>query len=535
MRDSGHRSRLRDAWREVHRRGAPDRYIDATVKIHVVRRDLAGVEVISGLHPVSSIRSHWLGGIWDSVERRWCGRSEHPKIWYSSDVAIDSILHPGEWPRGVLAHGAMGAGKTRLLAQWIIARTFDLAEHAPIEGGLTAPTDARLEAVIGAMRELMRPEWWEFTAHSRLFTMAWGVSVRCIGTARRSKDQGSRIQGYNWAFHGGDELQDSVDEHGNIEARGRRAPSGIYRRLATVTAKESSSWRTLRTQLLGSGQWREVRVALADNPFVWPRYVEDLRGSLSEREFKQKVLAEYLGPERAVYPGFSREYSIRPRPRVGGKDVTFERVGAHGLIGHDPGASTDVSLLLKCYRIGHKLDVWWVVDEWTTTETTTQEHALRVRRDLREKWELQWPEEDSPKVIVRCDPQGETDNRTSESVYKTWRLAGFQIKSAAYNKSGEPRGILNKEAGIEMVNRLLKSARGEHRLLIDCDDRGVAVAPRLVEALEMSERDERDRAETAEKGSRSDLSHWCASLRYALWPYERLRDVTVLGRGKVVL
>jgi len=497
------------------------------VRIHVVQRDLErGVEVISGMAPVVSIATHDVGGIWDCQLGRYVGPSDDPKIWYASERAIDLILHGDEFPRAILAHGAMGSGKTRgVLAQWVVLQCLRMAEFAPIEGGLTAPTDGRLEEAMGAIRGLMRADWYTYYAHSHLLRMRCGVTVRGLGTARRSASQGSRIQGWNWAFHAGDEIQDQVGENANIEARGRRAPHGIYRRLATATAKDTSEWRSLRQHLLGSGQWAERKLEGPSNPFTWPAYWESLKASMSEREYRQMVLAETLGPERAVYPAFDREHHLRPRPQVGARDVTLEKVGAAALLGHDPGASIDVTLMLKCYRIGHRLDQWFVVDEWTTTGTTTQEHALHVRRLIREKWDIQWPEEDMPKAIVRCDPQGHTDAKTSENVYKIWKLAGFKIKSAVYNDRGEPTGILLKDDGIEMVNRLLKAANGQRRLFIDCDDRKVPAAPRLLEALEMSERDEHDRAETQEKGSPKDLSHWCAALRYALWPYERLRVV----------
>jgi hypothetical protein len=107
--------------------------------------------------------------------------------------------------------------------------------------------------------------------------------------------------------------------------------------------------------------------------------------------------------------------------------------------------------------------------------------------------------------------------------------------SATYNKQGEPRGIIHKDAGIEMVNRLLRNAAGQSRLFVACDDRGAAAAPKLVEALEMSERDIQGKAETQPKGSPTDLSHWAAALRYALWSYERLRDVSRKQQGDIVL
>src|SRR5690606_25125431 len=104
-----------------------------------------------------------------------------------------------------------------------------------------------------------------------------------------------------------------------------------------------------------------------------------------------------------------------------------------------------------------------------------------------------------------------------------WKLAGFKALSAAYNAKGEGKGRVPKEARIEMVCRLLCNAAGERRLFVACDERRQPAAPRLVAALELSERDEAGKAETQRK-NKQDLSHWPAALGYALWPYERLRE-----------
>jgi len=515
----------------------PDRLIDMSVRIYVVRQSLeAGVEVIPGMAPVEAIASHDIGGIWDCSLGCYVGYGDSPRVWYASEHAIDLILHASDMPRGLLAFGAMGSGKTRgCLAQWVVARALELAEYAPIEMGVTAPTDARLEEAVQAIRELMHPGWYQYNAHTKLFTLRSQVRIRCIGTARRSRSQGSRIQGWNWGAHAGDEIQDQADENANIDARGRRAPGGRYKRIATATAKDSSEWRALRQQLIASGQWLERRLEGRSNPFVHHQYWDDLKGSMSDREYRQIVLAEMLGPERATYPSFSREHNVRPRPLVGARDITQRVVGAHGLLGHDPGSSVDVTLLLRYYLVGRQIQGIWVCDEWTTRDCTRQEHILRVRRELRERHDLQWPEPEEPKVTVRIDPMGDSDTRTHSSVYADWRNAGFEARAAAYNKRGEGRGIIHKDAGIEMVNRLLCNALGQRRLFIDCDDRGNPVAPRLVEALEMSARDEHDKAETGRKGSREDLSHWAAALRYALWPYERLRTVERRREGDLLL
>ena len=97
--------------------------------------------------------------------------------------------------------------------------------------------------------------------------------------------------------------------------------------------------------------------------------------------------------------------------------------------------------------------------------------------------------------------------------------------AAAYNKQGLGTGRIDREARIEMIQRLLRNARGERRLFVACDERRQPAAPKLVEALELLEREEgTGKAERVRKGV-NDLTHWPAGLGYALWPYERIRDL----------
>jgi len=499
-----------------------DRYVDFGVRLHVVQHDPHhGVEVIPGMAPVVSTAVHEFGGLLDTRTLQWVGPSERPRIWYASEAQAKLLLQQEGAPK-VLCFGGMGAGKTRTLAPWLLLRALELTGLG-VELGGTAPTHERLGMLVEALGELMPASWFTYRAKDRLFLLRNGVRIRLVATTPRSAALGSPIQGWSWAACVSDEIQDSMGADADIEARGRKAPKGVYRRFCTATQKESPEWRTFRDRKKSTGNWAVERLEGSSNAFVWPAYWESLRDEYDDRTYRRLVLAQDVGPERAVYPSWSRDDNLRPVPQVGARDITHARVGAHGLVGHDPGTLQDVSLLLKCYSVRGE-DHWYVVDEITTHQTTAEEHVAVVRKRLQERWDLQWPGEDEQKVLVRCDPQGDSDNKTDRSVYTTWRLAGFAIKSAAYTPKGQPKGRVPKDAGIEMVCRLLCSASGKRRLFIACDDKRTPAAPKLVEAIELSERDEGGKAESKVKG-KTDFSHWPAALRYALWPYERTRDL----------
>ena len=509
------------------------------VRVYVVRQDLEdGVVVIPGLAPVVALASFALGGLWDTVERRYCGESQDPLIWYASEAAAEVIRHPPSLPNGLLIEAGMGAGKTiGFLSAHTVARALEMAPYAGsrgIEGGCTSPTDPRLDVYIQAVRDRMRPSWYSWNAKQKVFRLHTNVRIRMLGTARKSKSQGSRVQGWNWAWHDPDEHQDNVEEHDHMEARGRRAPGGRYLQCASATPKPDPAWRELRRRLLDSSEWKLIPAPARSNPFILPEYWDGMRRKLSPTAYARMVEGRDMGPERATYPTWNRERNLRPMPQIGCEDVTEQVLrrydyGLRILVGHDPGVRHDVSLVLTAHRMAGERDpVWWVRDEITTDRTTTEQHLATLLPRMRERWGVHRldhggkQEPDGYRARIHIDPYGNSSVRTHKSVYQHFTAVGLQAISAAF-RGGKGNGIVPVDAGIEMVCRLLCDAAGRTRLIVECDSHGAPVAPRLVDALEMSERDLMERAEQDRKDD-SDRSHWPAALRYALWPLERLPE-----------
>lgn len=545
----------RDEWRgqravqEAEDRLGPNRVIDYTIRLHTVEQDLDhGAAVFQGKPPVVSLGHEDLYGRWDTLTKRWIGPSDipNPRRWYCTAAARPLIIHADERPDSQLIMGAMGGGKTiGVLRFWTILQALRLAEYAPIEMGVTAPTDQRLEEIILGMQQAMRPEWYSYSDKRRMFRLRCGVTIRCVGTARRSRALGSRIQNWNWAACASEELQDSVEDNSHIDARGRTAIGGRYKRCSGATVKDAPEWRQLLDELKTSGEWSIDRVIGPDNPFVWPVFWEKLKNKFSKRQYQRMVLAMDVSPEDAIYPSWVRELNLRPVPQVGVEDVTAEviaRAGlgrnVHALVGHDPGEIWDVSEILKAYRRrGDWRHAWWVVGE-VTTQGGSDVHALELLRLLRSpKFDCNQldrknrPVLHGPRAQVRIDPSADKE------VLTTLRGYGLQCRWAAYNAKGNGPGKVPKEPGIDVVDRLLCSPAEERWLYVDCDERRKPSSPRLVESFERSKRDERGLSET-EKKTKDDLSHWPASLRYAMWLLERprlqkLREelANVAGRG----
>jgi hypothetical protein len=534
------RAEARRQLREFRQRSdAERRFVDMGVVLNVVRRDFEnGRKLLSGAPPLTIVRSHAFGGMIDRAADpiRLCGPSLAPRHWYCSEQAEPLILHRDDLPPSLLVYGSMGAGKTVTLAQWLYLRALEFTGLG-IEIGATAPTSPRLAMIFREARDLWPSNSWTWKERDQTFTLANDVVVRLVSTHQSSKAEGSRVQGYTWGAHAGDELQDQLEVNGDIEARGRGAPGGIYRRFNSATAKDDTTWRNFRAEVDANPQdWLVQHLFGLDSPFQYPAYWEGLKRRMSLREYQRKVLALDVAPDDRLYSSYSRTDNIRPRPRVGAKDVTAQELARFGydgtslLLGHDPGLSVDYSLVLKAFQVSPDpkvLPAWWVVGELETKRKTTEGHVVELKKYLSTRW--------NQKSLIHCDPHGvnsrNDDERPDITVLRTFQSHGFTIRPAAYSPGTNKPGQIPREARIDLVNTLLCDASGNRRVFIDCDDQGQPVAPRLVEALERQQRDAEGKAERVKKGSDADLTHYTCALGYALFPIEKPRIVDVRRVG----
>ena len=520
-----------------------DRYTDLGIVVRVVSQDLkTGIEVKANKPPVTLVSEHRFGGLFDNLKREIVGPTKDPLVWYVSEQQWPLINHEPVESR-ILAFGAEGAGKSHSMACYL---ALSVIRNIGVKGnaGCTAPTGDRLRTLTQVLRSVIpidtphqrrRGSWGTFHGYGGPGEIRFctGLTLQMRPTHQVSVALGSPIQGSSWIFCVSDEIQDTIEERGDrdgdIEARLRSAPGGKSKRFCTATSKDSSKFRDWKSKKLQSPDWTIERMPYQSNWSIWPEHWENMRRNLSAREFKRRCLAQDLPPETAVYSAWDREKNTLSIPDVGVRDVTSSVLSQFGaniemLLGHDPGTTQDCTIFLKAYQFRKEPFFRWVVVDEVTTKGTSERHASILVETLQSRWGVNYPGAQESKALMRCDPYGDSGNSTDRSVYLTFRLAQLDCRSAQYDKRGRGKGVIHKEARIEMVNRLLCSAVGDRRLYIAMRD-GAPCAKNLVRCFEHSERDLAGKAENQRKGSSDDLSHWGAALGYALWPTEKIHRV----------
>jgi hypothetical protein len=520
------RSVVRDFQEEVQ---AGDRYVNVSVALQVVRHDPAGDELLPGKPRLRRVGDAIrLGGVIDTkleTPRILPGSFRSPRLWYCSEQQLPIVLHRESTP-GQLVEGGMGAGKTTLGCMWTYVRWLEhMGEFR--EGGITAPTNDRLDVVLKELFGMFPAHWYHYQSSTHLITLCDGTRLRGVSTYQQSAAQGSRVQGYNWSWWLGDEVQDQLSALVDAQARLRSGRDGS-KRLGTATSKDDPAYRTARENMISSGVWSLRRMLGPESPFVPASHWDMLKRQWTERDYRRQVLAEDLPSESRLYHTFDRKENVRPVP-LGARKITsivLKRKTGNDrdalLVGHDPGTAKAGSVWLDAYEVpGRKGEIlWWVRGELFTLHATTEQHATQAMEITRKRFGCNY-RPDSERAHVRSQPLGAAEDKPDLSVFAIWKRIGFEIKAAQYSKQGQGIGQIKKESRIGVVNTLFCNAEGKRRLFVECDDRGVCVAPLLVGAIEQMERDERGRAEHEEKNVRHDKSDLPAALGYALWPFEK--------------
>jgi len=521
------RRRIRRELASLIDRDAPE--VDMAARFVPVRRG-EGFRV-GGVMVEQAGEELFEGGRLDTLRRRWLSRDvdDVAEFFFAESQSVPMTFgDPASPIRRLVVVGSMGAGKTEILARWLVRMAFRFRNAAI---GVVAPTHARLKILWRKLSRLLKQSWVsDIRVADAEIHLVNGVRFEFVSAKEQSKQTGSPIAGRDWVAAGIDEEQDVAQESlDELEMRGRDAPDGFFPVLSTCTLKDTVEWRERKDRYESQEGCQIYRMTLEANPFVDPEYIAGLARSLSPRAYRMRVLALDAKPERAVFPEFDRERHLRPRPLVGARDITSEITGASILIGHDPGVVRDVSILLKLYEVpGESEPTWWVIDELTTDRTTSERHAAQLRQRLRERWRVMTDDDRSlGDATVICDPYGESDTRPDQSAYMQFERLGFNI----YSASGAKRKPIPRKARYELGSRLLCDYADSTRCYID-NTEGPA-APKLLAALEMAEYDTAGRFGQDKSRKSTDLSDWTDAWLFGLWRFEKERSAWTVRSSKV--
>ena len=216
-------------------------------------------------------------------------------------------------------------------------------------------------------------------------------------------------------------------------------------------------------------EWCSIHADYQENSRMLQSDVEEARRTMSLAEFEQEYLASFTTFEGQIFK-FSDQCV---QEFCGGDRLEY-------FAGLDPGFRDPTAFLVLCY-VPHE-DVFWILDEYEESGTTTAQHADRIQ-ELVQKYSLETIFIDSAAAQFAAD------------LAYTYNIATIRAK----------KDVL---PGIAYVQTLVEQNR-------------LRVAPHCVKTLEMLDQYRWDARETLtqEKPLHDKYSHLADALRYALYTY----------------
>lgn len=248
----------------------------------------------------------------------------------------------------------------------------------------------------------------------------------------------------------------------------------------------------MRGQDVSERTWKSWQFPTITSPFILPEEIEEARRNMGEKEFRQEFEASFETMSNRVYYAFDRKIHVRrvafdpKKPIILGMDFNIDPMSAVLMQRGDDGTLR-------------------VFDEISMNNSNTTEMADEIeRRYWRHK----------PRIVIYPDPAGAGRSTASrgESDLSILRQKGF--KRLKYRKK-HPR-VRDR---INSVNRMLKSADGTVRLIVDhsCKE--------LIKSLEQTQYKEGK----SEVDKKAGVEHMADALGYPVELEHPVRELRVLG------
>lgn len=497
-----------------------DRFVDVGAQLRVWRCncnrdhiDYRPGEPHSGDAAPAELLDRVYGGRYDRLLRRYVGPPRTITELKCHPGQVEILTMDTTGLLRVLALGSPGAGKTFAA----ITRALVMALDRPNStGGLIAPTGDRRQILWDGFLEIAQPLGWveSVSTTKKSITLVNRVVVQILAAKSSSRQYGSPLQGRSFEWAVVDESQNVDDEaHEEIATRGRRA-GRKYIIFETATNGQIPAFRIRLEQFKANPLYKRISFTGFENPWVDPEYWSIIRGDMSDRSFREKVLAEDVPPERLTYHRFrytdngdKTGCNVMPRPTVG-RDITEEITEqrfhrrARYIIGQDFGVLVNASIVLKAYAGKNGERFWWAIDEITSGHDS-EDHAARILRFY-----------DPDDVLIVADPHFNS-KESDKSDYSLFQQAGLTIVPSVYGK-------ISVKHRVAMFNRLLCDNQGKRRFFIDCDDQRRPKCKQLAQSLLISQLNEFGEPEKERKTGISDPSHWPSAVQFGIFPWEKI-------------
>lgn len=495
-----------------------ERYVDLGARVRVYRRDSDG-------QPVPAEWLPWVfGGKYDRLTACYVGPPDLAAVRelkiHSGQIGVVNAIGSGQ--RRIVSVGPPGGGKTE--GNVTVACLLALERCNGI-GGMVVP-------VAGAQPIL----WDKFL--NRAAALGWvdgepavkrgevrlknGTLLQFRSTAKQSRASKSPIAGLDWHWAVPDEEAYMDDDAmREIEARGRI--NADFQMFSSATNEPIHDFQMRLLRYEADPHTTVVRYSGPDNCFTPIEHWDALKRDWSDEDYRRRILCEDVPLAGRVYPTFDYRESTRPLPTSG--DITAQVIsgkfrnltGVDWLVGWDPGSTMSASAILKCFDAGGGERAWYIVDEVSTQDATTEFHG----RDL-----IRWFQSRNVaigRVLVVGDPHENKD--TDRSDYLQLQACGFTVKRS---NSGEQ---IERKHRLSMVNALLRDATGRRRLFLAASQAGPPKAQKTAESFGHLMYTPRGDIEFHGK-TIYNLAHWSDAPGYALFPFEHFRGSYRGGSGE---
>lgn len=413
----------------------------------------------------------------------------------------------------IASPAGLGAGKTRLLIEWVLHRGW---VNAPIPSMLVEPT-------FGMVTDILLPQFEEIFEERKMryrwvgpqgggrksstITVKPGFGVPDYDILLRSADEPKRLDGKNLGVAG-------VDEAGQCK---RGTIDRVRRRVRHKHAKVRQLFLTGTPENLGEYyEWAEgkpqpgtnlIRADTTENIYLPDDYVTTTLSHLDEEDREQYMRGRFIVRGSRAYRSFHRGTHNVPCERIGQGRI---EVGAD----FNVGKMSWVSSIMKGPNEAH------IFKETIGWDTTTEEQGDRLTKDLQDRIAIENNgripaiAEVRRRTTIHTDPSAKNrSTRATRSDVVQLREMGFEVKCNI-----EPIPVKDRMA---TVNARLKN----NHLLVDG-----AHCPLLVKALEQQGRDGNGDP-IKDNEPKKDMSAETDALGYLCWGHPSWRATVPSGNS----